>query len=227
MSGAAQDEEMVPAIPSGTVAILRDGPEGLEVLMLRRAAHERDVFSGLWVFPGGKVEAEDQQSGGEREVARRAARRETQEEAGLELPLESLVVLDRWEPEARPGMQRRFSAWIFLAPASEAAGSIDGQEIHEHDWVRPAEAIRRHAAAEMGISPPTWVTLHKLADHASAAAALSWAADRQPDNFLSRILEVEGGPLIVWRGDELNEGPPGGRHRLWMQPGAWRYEREG
>ena len=213
------------AIPSGTVAVLRDGIEGLEVLMLKRAASERDVFSGLWVFPGGKVEEVDQRGGGEQEVARRAAQRETLEEAGLDLALESLRVLDRWEPEARPGTQRRFSAWIFLAPADEAAVSIDGEEIHEHEWVRPSEAIRRHAAEEMGISPPTWVTLHKLSPHSTVADALNWAASRTQDNHLSRILEVDGETLLVWAGDELHDGTAGGRHRLWMVPGAWRYER--
>ncbi len=45
------------AHPSATLALLRDGPDGLEVLMLRR--HEATDFSGALVFPGGRVDADD------------------------------------------------------------------------------------------------------------------------------------------------------------------------
>ncbi|MBV8617262.1 MAG: NUDIX hydrolase [Curvibacter sp.] len=44
--------------PSSTVMVLRDGPEGLEVLMVRR--HGRSaVLGGAHVFPGGKLDAAD------------------------------------------------------------------------------------------------------------------------------------------------------------------------
>jgi 8-oxo-dGTP pyrophosphatase MutT (NUDIX family) len=46
-----------PPEPAATVVPLRDGPAGLEVLMLRRSG--RGAFGGMWVFPGGKVESED------------------------------------------------------------------------------------------------------------------------------------------------------------------------
>jgi 8-oxo-dGTP pyrophosphatase MutT (NUDIX family) len=44
--------------PSATLLLLRDGPNGLEVLMMTR--HADDVaFAGAMVFPGGRVDAED------------------------------------------------------------------------------------------------------------------------------------------------------------------------
>lgn len=44
--------------PAATVLMLRDGAAGLEVFMVRR--HERlAVHAGAYVFPGGKVDAED------------------------------------------------------------------------------------------------------------------------------------------------------------------------
>lgn len=51
-----------PAAPApqaaATVLMVRDGPDGLEVFMVRR--HERsNVLGGAWVFPGGKVDAAD------------------------------------------------------------------------------------------------------------------------------------------------------------------------
>ena len=103
-----------PAIPSGTVAILRDGTDGLEVLMVRRPASERDTFSGLWVFPGGKVEKSDfVDDESELGLALRAAVRETQEEVALQLESHELVPLNRWEPKPVQALTKRFSAWVF------------------------------------------------------------------------------------------------------------------
>ncbi|NML44958.1 NUDIX domain-containing protein [Ramlibacter sp. G-1-2-2] len=45
-------------LPSATVVLLRDGPAGLEVFLLRRHG-QSDVLGGAYVFPGGKVDAED------------------------------------------------------------------------------------------------------------------------------------------------------------------------
>ncbi len=47
-----------PAAPSATVVLLRDAPAGLEVFLLRRHA-QSDVLAGAYVFPGGKLDAED------------------------------------------------------------------------------------------------------------------------------------------------------------------------
>ena len=220
-------DDITPAIPSGTVAILRDRDGGgLEVLMVRRAPDERDTFSGMWVFPGGAVEESDEAAHvGELAVAQVAAVRETLEEAGIALSPTSLQALDRWEPEPRSGPHRRYSAWIFLAPATEGTVTVDGTEIHAHDWLPPAEVLARHAAGEMRIAPPTWVTLLKLSDHASVDAAMTWARGRTSDDYRSRMSQVDEEMIITWYGDELHDGPEGGRHRLWMTPGGWRYER--
>jgi 8-oxo-dGTP pyrophosphatase MutT (NUDIX family) len=45
-------------LPAATLALLRDGDGGLEVLLLRRAAHVGFV-PGAWVFPGGGVDRSD------------------------------------------------------------------------------------------------------------------------------------------------------------------------
>jgi 8-oxo-dGTP pyrophosphatase MutT (NUDIX family) len=47
-----------PALPSASVVLLRDGAEGLEVFLLKRHGLS-DVLGGAYVFPGGKVDAED------------------------------------------------------------------------------------------------------------------------------------------------------------------------
>ncbi|MDB5897166.1 MAG: hydrolase [Ramlibacter sp.] len=47
-----------PAAPSATVVLLRDGAADLEVFLLRRHA-QSEVLGGAYVFPGGKVDAQD------------------------------------------------------------------------------------------------------------------------------------------------------------------------
>ena len=44
--------------PSASVVLLRDGPDDLEVFLLRRHS-QSFVLGGAYVFPGGKVDAED------------------------------------------------------------------------------------------------------------------------------------------------------------------------
>ncbi|MDM0073214.1 NUDIX domain-containing protein [Variovorax sp. J2P1-59] len=50
---------MRPVRVAATLIVLRDGPSGLEVLMLRRAEKEADQNSGASVFPGGTLDAQD------------------------------------------------------------------------------------------------------------------------------------------------------------------------
>lgn len=47
-----------PPRAAATVVVVRDGPLGIEVLLLRRA-ERGDLNSGAWVFPGGLVDAAD------------------------------------------------------------------------------------------------------------------------------------------------------------------------
>jgi 8-oxo-dGTP pyrophosphatase MutT (NUDIX family) len=68
--------------------ILRQHADQLQMLIIRRAQHEGDPWSGDLAFPGGKVDAEDA-------TAKAAAEREAFEEIGLDLaPAEYLGQLD-------------------------------------------------------------------------------------------------------------------------------------
>jgi 8-oxo-dGTP pyrophosphatase MutT (NUDIX family) len=53
-------EQADPIRPAASIVLLRDGPTGLEVFLLRRHG-EAQVLGGAYVFPGGKVDPEDAQ----------------------------------------------------------------------------------------------------------------------------------------------------------------------
>ena len=53
----SEKQAAVP-VPSATVLILRDGPRGIEVFMVKRH-HQVDYVAGALVFPGGKVAESD------------------------------------------------------------------------------------------------------------------------------------------------------------------------
>lgn len=216
-----------PAQPAATVVLVRDEAGGLEVLMLRR--NSKIAFGGMWVFPGGRVDDEDRAGDDEVADARRAAVREAAEEAGLALHAPDLIPYSHWTPP--PISPRRFVTWFFIARAPEAAVAIDMGEIHEHAWMRPAEALERRDAGEIELAAPTFVTLHELREHDAVESALSHSRSREPERFATVIGRVEGGAVALWHGDAgYGDGQPdlpGARHRLWMIEGGWRYERDG
>src|SRR5919106_1203469 len=145
-----------PVADAATVVLVRDGDAGLECLMLRKTKGQ--AFGGLWVFPGGRVEAGD---GEGFEGVRRAAVREAQEETGLLLEPTELVPFAHWFPP--PEAPRRFATWFFLAalPGGAAEVIVDGGEIGDHVWTTPSAALDRHRAGEIKMVPPTWVTRHR------------------------------------------------------------------
>jgi ADP-ribose pyrophosphatase YjhB (NUDIX family) len=179
----------------------------------------------MWVFPGGRVDPED----GEGEMgARRAAVRETLEEASLVVDPSALVPFAHWTPP--PVAPKRFATWFFLAPAPSGLVAVDGGEIHEHEWVTPLEAMRRRDAGEIELAPPTFVTLHTLAKSHDVASALEAAATGPFEFFSTRVMHDADGQLFaVWHGDAAYEADDpdveGARHRLSMGPDAWIYER--
>ena len=114
--------------------MVRQTHDGLETLLLKRS-NELKHMPGLWVFPGGKVEASDE-GDDDLEQARRGAARELQEEAGLSLPAETLLTFSHWLTPVV--VKRRFATWFFIAEVgSDEPVTVDGSEIVAHEWWRP------------------------------------------------------------------------------------------
>lgn len=215
-------------VPAATVVLLRDTPEGPEALMLRK--NSKIAFGGMWVFPGGRVDDEDAPGAREEERARAAAVREAAEEASLALDPEGLVWFSHWTP---PGLEiRRYSTWFFATKAPRAEVSIDDGEIVDSQWVRPAEALTKQREGEIELVPPTWVTLHYLARHASAEAALRGMVPRGgPRHYVTRVARSDEGMVVMWEGDAGyaagDASRPGLRHRLTMSPRGFSFDDSG
>ena len=224
---AAQDEGASPAIPAATVVLVRDGEVGVEVLMLHRVS--KVAFGGMWVFPGGRLDDDDREPGDDEETsARRAAAREALEECGLAVDPDDLVPFSHWVPP--PVTPKRFSTHFFLARASAGEVVVDGGEIHEHEWLAAREVLDRRDRGEVDLAPPTWVTLHDLAEHETVDEALAAARQRDPvPRYETRWVTLDGGAVAMWEGDSGYEAVdperPGDRHRLWMLTDGWRLER--
>ncbi len=232
---------MSDLIPAATVIPLRDvgrpdGGSDLEVLMLRKNA--KLGFGGMWVFPGGRIDPEDEDPhapGDEMAAARRAAVRESLEEADLLVEPAGLVPFSHWTPpDVTLHGPKRFATWFFAcrAPVGEAGVvTIDGGEIHDDEWVRPADMLRRRDAGEIELAPPTIVTLYDLATHADVDSVLAAAAARTPFHYQTRIGHLDGVLVTMWEGDAGYETgdatTPGRRHRLVMADPPWRFEVSG
>lgn len=225
---AERGEEGSPLIPAATVIAIRDGQQGLETLMLRR--NSKIVFGAMWVFPGGRVDPEDQPSGEELrsiETARNTAVREASEEANLALEPADLLPFSHWTPP--PTTPKRFDTWFFLAATENTEVLVDGGEIKEYVWKRPAELLSQRDEGKIEIAPPTWVSLYELSAWKDVQEAMTAVATREPERFETRIAVGAEGPSALWTGDaawpEGDATEPGPRHRLNMHEGHWYYER--
>jgi len=217
--------EPAPTRAAATVLLLRDTPEGIEVLMTRRSP-TASFAPGAYVFPGGGID--------ERDAAAHpiATRRSTQSQtqltqaiAAIRESFEELGVLLAHRPDGGPvnsdevaGMDRgtasttvafaeqcmqrglrlsthqvfTFAHWItdrdlpkrFDVPFLVArmpegqTPAADETEQFEPSWVRPSDALARHAAGNFFMIFPTLRTLERLAAFETVDAVLDACARR-------------------------------------------------
>jgi 8-oxo-dGTP pyrophosphatase MutT (NUDIX family) len=190
--GAGPGEDYNPGPPTrprqaATVILLRGEEEDLEVLLVRRTPEAR-FMGGVWVFPGGAVDAGE----GDGDNAHRAAAvRELREEAAIELAdAGGLVKFSRWITPA--AVQIRFDTHFFLAclPAGQEP-RIDGQECVDLGWFRPRDALAAYRAGELPLVFPTIKHLEQLGEFASVQELLSYAREREVQPVEPRVV-LEG-----------------------------------
>jgi glyoxylase-like metal-dependent hydrolase (beta-lactamase superfamily II)/8-oxo-dGTP pyrophosphatase MutT (NUDIX family) len=211
-----------PLRPAATVLLLRDSPEGIEVLMTRRSM-TASFAPGAYVFPGGGIDAADALAHGQ--STRRATQgdlhltqaiaaiRESFEELGVLLARHAdgsyattadIASLDRKAPFAAQckergltlagdevfvlahwiadrDLSRRFDVPFLVARMPEGQSPVaDEAEQFEPVWVRPADALARHAAGSFLIIFPTIRTLERLQHYPDVDAVLAACASEIP-----------------------------------------------
>ncbi len=213
--------------PAATVLLLRDAPQGLEVLMTRRSM-TASFAPGAYVFPGGGIDAADAQA--HTRSTRRATQsdlhltqaiaaiRESFEELGILLArladgsylnTAQIAMLDRQAPFADQcaeqgltlagaevfvlahwvtdrDLPRRFDVPFLVARMPEGQTPVaDESEQFEPLWVRPADALARHAAGQFFIIFPTIRTLERLQAYPHVQAVLDACAVNDEPLFTS------------------------------------------
>jgi 8-oxo-dGTP pyrophosphatase MutT (NUDIX family) len=169
--------EPVPAIPSATILLLRDGSRDLEVFMVQRH-HQVDFARGALVFPGGKVDPADREptlqarctgapaSDDERAVLV-AAIRETFEESGILLARpdasDDLVSGERLreiESRHRDALNRGQTTFREIIDAEDLRLACDLLVRFAH-WITPELAPKRFDTHFFLVAaPPDQVALH-------------------------------------------------------------------
>lgn len=214
-------DEVTPVHPAATVILMRDAPDGPEVLLVQRSEAVRHM-GGMWVFPGGRIDPVDVPDDGDSfRSAINAAIRETREEAGLVLGESQLSYLSRWTtPE---GAKKRFDTWFFLALLDDDQEvQVDGGEIALHRWVSPRTAFAeiRDESNPFRLMPPTFVSLVDLADYPDCAGALAAVSARDAFHYCPNMVFIDGGVCFLYEGDagfnSGNEQQEGPRHRTYM-----------
>ncbi|MEX5706903.1 NUDIX hydrolase [Parafrankia sp. FMc6] len=114
---------------------------------------------------------------------------------GLALRADLLAPWTRWiAPELEP---RRYDTRFFVAalPAGQLPGELATELSTEADgmlWIRPAEAMERFVAGEIGMLPPTAFTLAELSAYDDVAGALAAARTRDLKPIMARIVARDG-----------------------------------
>ncbi len=114
--------EMDGRIPAAVAAVLVEGEEGLEILLIKRSEREGDPWSGQMAMPGGRREPEDAD-------LLETAIRETREETGVALSDADLLgELDDLSPAHEhlpPILVRPYVFGLPVRPPAHARDEVD------------------------------------------------------------------------------------------------------
>jgi 8-oxo-dGTP pyrophosphatase MutT (NUDIX family) len=187
-----------PPRVAASVIVLRDSPDGPEVLLVQRNPAAR-FMGGAWVFPGGAVD-----SG---ETVEQTGLRELDEEAAIQLPdAAALTPFSRWITPAE--VKIRFDTWFFVVRAPDGAeGAIDGAECVDLRWIRPAAALEAGAKGDLQLVFPTIKHLEQLAKFESVAATVETARRRDVVAVQPRIVDQGEGLRVLLPGEPGFDDP--------------------
>ncbi len=184
---------------AATVILLRGGADTLEILLVRRTPEAR-FMGGVWVFPGGAVDADDGDDDCDG-AHRAAAIRELREEADIALDdPEELVEFSRWITPAE--VRIRFDTHFFLAPLPPGQEPrVDGEECVDLGWFSPQAALDAHEAGDIVLVFPTIAHLRQIVPFSSADALLLHAHDLTVEPVLPRVIVEGDSARVLMPGD--------------------------
>ncbi|MGZ4110302.1 MAG: NUDIX hydrolase [Actinomycetota bacterium] len=192
--------------PAASVIAGRDGPAGLELLVIERSRSSR-FLPGYVAFPGGASDASDadlaiEWFGTADEASRACAIRELAEETGFTLTADGLGPVGGWDPlspvnMAPPSVDQLPEIAHWIAPEEVrvrfdaryyAVASIDGlqpmpdgSEAASAWWAGPVELVEDHLAGRRKLYWPTYYTMTHLSGCGSVAELLALRLDtREP-----------------------------------------------
>ncbi|MFK7908560.1 MAG: NUDIX domain-containing protein [Chitinophagales bacterium] len=209
---------MRPIKSASTIMLVREQEGELEVLLLKR--NKALAFAGgLWVFPGGKIEAfEEEQGEDDLAAAKLAAVRETKEEANIDIDPENLFFFRHWTTTVKE--PRRYATYFFFGAVENAASEVkvDDSEIKQHLWIHPQKALDKVRTRELAMMPPTIMSLQLIRKCQSVAEAQELILQEKPI-FILPVLQPKNGKMFcMYEGDagySTGEADTvGARHRL-------------
>lgn len=182
---------------AATVILLRGDTGALEVLLVQRSPQAR-FMGGVWVFPGGAVDRDEQ---GAKCPHALAARRELREEASIVLAEDAeLIEFSRWITPAV--VEIRYDTIFFLAQLPDGQeASVDGSECIAHRWYAPSKALSAYEADELPLVFPTVKHLEELVGFSNVAELIEHARGRPIGPIQPKVIMESGTPRIVLPGE--------------------------
>lgn len=190
-------------LPSGGLAFW--------VAAVRESFEEAGLLQARW--KDGRMLRFDDEAVAERFVAHRRAvdrgeRRlaELFASEGLRFDFSATYYVSQWVTP--PGSPRRYDTRFFVAAAPAGQRAVhDNREVIKSEWIRPADALARHAAGELTMLPPTTENLRRLGQSATVAAALTAAAAiKDVPAIVPRMLTQLDGTQTVVMPDDARYG---------------------
>ncbi len=149
------------------------------------------------------------------------------EQESLRLNTGALHYFAHWITPERES--KRFDTRFFLAeiPHCQSADH-DRHETTEGEWLTPAAALKRYAARDIELVPPTICSLDRLAVDSSVEEALQAARELDVVEVLPKISINDGDVTILYSGDDDYQSGVARRassgmllNRLVLRDGLW------
>lgn len=171
---------------------------GLHIAALRETMEEAGLLLAEGADPEARQALAARQAAGESLADAMAA-------LGLRWQASAILPWSRWVTPDHPTSGPRFDTRFFLARLPEGQQArYDGFEATEAVWIRPRQALERHAAHEIELVPPQLMSLVQLCRHASVDSAWNEAMTGRQPHVQPEAHEVDDGRILCYPGDPLH-----------------------